>query len=313
MATGDIDRAGQKPGGTDDRELFARNFSDDVVQAWDETFDFKGETYVDTIDSGKSKVYPTMGKKRDAVDHIPGEEIRGGAGDHDEIEISLDHFTTDSVFIPDIDALMAKYSLAGPFHKQLGQSLASVSNYRIAATMILASRRATPTVPNGPVGGFHFHADMLTDASKLEDAAYAGAEFIRTNDVGGGVPKFWMPWKQYLLLARYTGIDTVDTSGSGDRAKGEVGLVGGIPPRGTNSLPKRQNNNTGLAKYRVDATNTVGMIANSLAVGTLKRRGLKVVIKDKEERLGTLIIASQLEGHGAYHGECAFEVRNLTR
>lgn len=308
-----IDRAGQKPGGSDDRELFARNFADDVIQAWDETFDFKGESYVDTIDSGKSKVFPTMGKKRDAVDHIPGEEIRGGAGDHNEIEISLDHFVTDSVFIPEIDELMARYNLAAPFTKQLGQSLAAVQNFRIISMMIQASRRTEPTVPNGPTGGFYFHADMLTDASKLEDAAYGGAEDIRVKDVGGGMPKFWMPWKQYLLLARYTGIDTVDTSGSGDRAKGEVGLVGGIPPRGTNSLPQRANYTTGLAKYRADFTNTVGIIANSLAVGTLKRRGIKTVIKPKDERLGTLIIASMLEGHGMYHGECAYEVRNATR
>lgn len=308
-----IDRAGKKVGGSDDRELFARNFSDDVLQWWDETFDFKGESMVKTLSKGKSDVFPTVGRKRDATDHIPGQEITGGAMDHDEVEISLDNFTVDSVFVPEIDELMLHYSLAEVYTKQLGQSLASVSNARIAATMILASRDTTSVVPGGPVGSYFHHADMLTDASKMEDAAYKGVEFIRTNDIGGGDAKFWLPWQQYLLLARYTGIDTVDTSGSGNRAKGEVGLVAGIPPKGTNSLPARSNVTTGLTKYRGDFTNTVGVIANSKAVGTLKRRGLKIVIKEKDERLGTLIIASQLEGHGILRGECSFEVRNAAR
>lgn len=308
-----IDRPGKKPGGSDDRELFARNFSDDVLKAWDETFDFVGETTVRTITSGRSDVIPVSGKKRDALDHIPGTEIRGGDMQHNEIEITLDHFTVDSVFIPEIDELMLHYSMAGIYTHQLGFSLAAVSNYRIASTMVLSSRRLTPTTPDGPLGGYHYDANMLTDASKLEDAAYKGVEYIRTNDIGGGKPKYWLPHQQYLLLARYTGIDTEATSGSGDRAQGIVGWVAGIQPKGTNSLPPRQNITTGLPKYRGDFTNTVGIIATSQAVGSLKRRPLKIVIKPRDERLGTQIIASQLEGHGALRGEAAFEVRNAVR
>lgn len=309
--------AASRPGkkgasGTDDRELFARNFSDDVLEAFDQTFDFEGHTQVKYLSSGKSDVLPIIGRKRDAADHVPGEIILGGTIEHNEVEISLDNMTVDSAFIPEIDELIAHYSLSSPYSRQLGQSLANVSNVRIGAMMVLASRVTTPPYTGGPVPGYYWNVNVATDASKLEDAAYEGVEYIRKNDIGGGLPTYWLPWRQYLLLSRYVGIDQQDTSGSGNRSEGKVGHVAGIMPRGTNSVPNT-NVTTGLTKYRGNFTTTVGVIANDMAVGTVKRRAKKVVIKEQDDRLGTIIIASQLEGHGRLRPECAFEVASAVR
>lgn len=309
--------ARSKPGnktnaGADDRELFMRNFSDDVMEAYEQSFDFEGQSLVRTISAGKSDVFPIIGRKRDAADHTPGEIILGGTVEHNEREISLDKITVDSAFIAEIDELMAHYPLAAPYSRQLGQSLSSVSNARIAQTMILASRETVPPYTGGPLPSYYWNATVETDPSKLEDAAYAGVENIRVNDLGGGNPIFWLRWKQYLLLARYNGIDTEATSGSGDRASGKVGLVAGIQPKGTNFIPNA-NVTTGLTKYQGDFRNTVGVIANQMAVGTLKRRAKKVVMKEQDDRLGTLLIASQLEGHGKLRPECSFEVAKAAR
>ncbi|WP_112212720.1 hypothetical protein [Agrobacterium sp. CFBP2214] len=309
--------ARSKPGqkllsGTDDRELFMRNFSDDVMEAYEQSFDFEGQSLVRTISAGKSDVFPIIGRKRDAADHTPGEIILGGTVEHNEREISLDKITVDSVFIAEIDELMAHYSLSAPYSRQLGQSLSAVTNARIAQTMVKASRQTVPPYTGGPLPSYYWNATVETDPSKLEDAAYAGVEHIRTNDIGGGNPIYWLRWKQYLLLARYNGIDTEATSGSGDRSKGEVGLVAGIKPKGTNFIPN-SNITTGLAKYQGDFRDTVGVIANQMAVGTLKRRAKKVVMKEQDDRLGTLLIASQLEGHGELRPECSFEVAKAAR
>ena len=306
------DRAGQKVGGSDDRELFMRNFSADLIEAYDQSFDFVGHTTVKNLAAGKSDVIPIIGRLDNAADHVPGEIILGNPGEHNEREITLDNITVDSVFIPEIDELMAHYSLSAPFSRQLGQSLARVSNTRIAQMMVLASRVTEPDYTGAPVPSYYYNANILTDASKLEDAAYAGVEYIRENDIAGSLPTYWLRWKQYLLLARYTGIDTEATSGSGDRASGKVGPVAGIQPRGTNSIPSA-NVTSGLTKYRGDFTTTAGVIANDMAVGTVKRRAKKVVMKDQDDRLGTLIIASQLEGHGWLRQECSFEVATAAR
>lgn len=305
-------RAGKAVGGSDDRELFARNFSDDVLEAFEETFDFEGETSVRSISSGKSDVFPIIGRKRDAQDHTPGEIILGGTMDHDEIEITLDKMTVDSVFIPEIDELMAHYELSGPYSRQLGESLASVSNRRIGRMMLLASRETNEPYPGGPLPSYYYNASIATDASKLEEAAYKAVEHIKTYDIGGGALKYWTRWQQYLLLARYTGIDSTDTSGSGNRSTGIVGLIAGLTVKGTNSVPST-NVTTGLSKYQGNFSTTYGVITNPMAVGKLQRRSKKVVIKEQDDRLGTIIIASQLEGYGKLRPECSFEVRSDSR
>lgn len=306
------DRAGRSPDGTSDRELFGVSFSDNLIESWDQTFDFEGRTLERTITSGRSIMMPTIGRKSDAVDHVPGEEVYGGAGKHDEVEITLDKMTVDSVFIPEIDELMANYSLARPFAKQLGASLASVSNTRIGNSLILASRLAVASTPDGPLPSYYFNANIATDASKIEDGFFAGVQFIRENDVGGGEMIGYLPWAQQMLLSKYSGIDSEATSGSGDRANASTGLVAGIRPKGTNSVP-RTNVTSGPTKYQGNFMTTYGVIANPMAVGRLMRRSKKIIIKTVEERLGTLIIASQLEGYGPLRGECSFELASATR
>lgn len=305
---------GQKTSaGTDDRELFLKHFGGLVMEAWDETFNFNGKTHVVHINSGKTWQFPIIGRKRDADDHTPGAVILGGTIEHNEVTISVDDMTVDAAFIAEIDDLLNHYDLAGPYATQLGQSLASVSNGRIARSFILASRETTAPYTGGPLPSYHYHANMATDASKLEEAAYEGIEHIRTYDIGGGMATYWLPWAQQLLLARYTGIDTVDTSGSGNRAAGTVGPVAGLPVKGTNDIPQTNYTTDKFSKYNGNFSTTIGVIANPQAVGTLKRRGMKVTMTNKEDRLGTLLIASQLEGHGQLRPECSFEVRTDSR
>jgi len=310
-----VSRPGRKSNaGTDPRELFMVDFGDMTLEAWEQTFDFaNGKTFVKNISSGKADTFPIIGRKRDGVDHIPGEVILGGGVEHNEVEISVDNMTVDAVFIAEIDELLLHYELARPYAKQLGESLASVSNGRIGRSLVLAGRTTDAPYEGGPVPGYSFHADMATDPSKLEDAAFDGIEYIRVNDVGGGQPDFWLPWKQQLLLARYTGIDTEATSGAGNRSAGTVGPMAGLSIRGTNSIPNTNYTADSFAKYNGDFTPTVGVIANGMAVGTLKRRGMKVTMSQKDDRLGTLLIASQLEGHGALRRECSYEVRKTAR
>ncbi|MCC5780538.1 hypothetical protein H7H48_15865 [Nitratireductor sp. B36] len=221
----------------------------------------------------------------------------------------------ESAFIAEIDELMAHYPLSRPYARQIGESLASVSNRRIGCALVNASRVTVPPYTGGPLPSYHWHANMRTDPAQLEEAAFKGVEHIRTHDIGGGTPTYWLPWQQQLLLARYTGIDTVDSSGSGNRAAGTVGQIAGINVKGTNSVPKTLVDGTvdNRAKYQGDFTSTVGVISNRMAVGTLRRRGLRVTMDNQNDRLGTLLIGSKLEGHDKLRPECAFEVCTAER
>lgn len=307
-------RPGKRPGGTNDRELFARNFTDYVLEAWDQSFDFLDKTHVRVITSGQSDIFPILGRNYNAQEHVPGEIILGGTADHNDREVSLDAMLFDSKFLPEIDQLLAHYPLSRPYAKMLGDSLALESNSRIARSMINGSRQPTGLggLNGHPAPGFYFHANVRTDPAKLEEAAFKGVEYIRVNDVGGGEHTYWLPWQQQLLLARYSGIDTVDTSGSGNRAAGTVGQLGSLWVKGTNSLPKT-NVTTGRTKYQGDFRSTVGVISNPQAVATLRRRGIRVTINEKDDRLGWLFVASKFEGHDWLRPECSFEVTETDR
>lgn len=298
--------------GTDDRELFLTEFGEMTLEAWEESNDFEGHTYTRNITSGKADTFPIIGRKRDAEEHTPGEIILGGEVEHNEVEISLDKMLVDSVFIAEVDELMAHYELARPYARQIGESLSTTFDRRIAILSVLASRETTAPYTDGPVPSYAFDAAMDTDPSKIEDGVFAAVEHIKTNDIGGGPLVPWLRWRQYLLLSRYAEIDDEATSGSGNRASGMVKGVAGIVPKGTNHIPST-NITTGATKYQGDFTNTVGFISNEMAVGTLNRRGMKVSMTDQKDRLGTLLIGSRFSGHGKLRNECSFELSTVTR
>lgn len=307
---------GQRVGGADDdRELFAKNYLDMLLEAWEQAYDFEGKTFVKSITSGKSDTFPIIGRKRDAAEHTPGEIILGGGIQHGDIEISLDGILFDSAFIADIDEYLAHYELARPYATQLGQSLADKSNRRIGAAIVNASRASAHNVSGAVAPSYYYHADIKTDPSRMEEAAFAAVEFLRTNDVGGGTPNFMVPWQQYLLLSRYTGIDAEVTTGSGNRSKGQVGLIAGLQPKGTNSIPTTNitSGTENRSKYQGDFTTTAGVIFTQMAVGTLRKKGVQVRMLDQGDRLGTLMVATKLEGHGTLRPECSFELATAAR
>lgn len=306
--TDSVSRAGSKNFGTDDRRLFLVEFGELVMQAWTQTVDYGDElTHVRNITQGKADTFPIIGRKRDATEHEPGQIILGGEIEHNEVEITLDKILVEAVFIPEIDELMNHFDLRAPYAKQIGESLAVAYCKRIARMHILASRVTERQHARAPLPNGYFTSDIATDPADLEQAAFAGIEWIRRWDIGGGPVQYRIPHQQYLLLAKYSALDSTMYSGSANRAQGTIGALAGLTPKPTNNIP-RSNVTTGLPKYQGNFSATVGHISNSMAVGTLARRGLKVVMKDQEDRLGTLLIGSKLNGHGILRPECAFEV-----
>lgn len=305
-------RAGQAKGAGDDRALFLKEFGQMVLEAWQESNYFEGHCFTQSIQSGKSWQFPIIGRKRDAIEHVPGEIILGGGIENNEVVVTLDNMLVDSAFVPEIDALMASYSLASPYASQLGESLSVTFDKRAAISHILASRVTDAPYTGGPVPSYFWDANLKTDPAKLEEAHYAAVQYIRERDIGGGEVKSYLPWQQFLMMAKYSDLDAKQTTGSANRAQATIGPVAGINVHGANHIPNT-NIATGLAKYQGNFSNTVGFISNPMAVACLNRRGLRVTITDKEDRLGTLMIASKFNGFGTLRAECSFELATASR
>lgn len=313
-------RFGQRAAAGDDRALFLTEFGGLVITAYDEIMDYNDLRWVKHIDQGKSDTFPIIGRKRDASEHTPGELILGGTIESNDIEITLDKMVYDSVFIAEIDKLISHFDVMGPYTQQLGQSLGSLQAKRVATMHILASRKYyvgnTPTgVPQGQPSPFYVSdAAMRTSATVLETSAFAARQYLLEQEISGNEPRLMLPHQQYLLLARNFGVDVFKPeAGGGDRRSAQVNSpIAGFEIKGTNHIPKT-NVTTGLAKYQGDFSTTVGHISSKVAVGSLERKAMRIVIKDQEERLGTIAIASQFNGHGVLRPEASVELATTVR
>ncbi|RWP84736.1 MAG: hypothetical protein EOR11_19950 [Mesorhizobium sp.] len=313
-------RFGKKAGTGDDRALFLQEFGGLVIQTYDEAMDYMDLRFVKNITEGKADSFPIIGRKRDASEHIPGELILGGSVESNEVVIGLDNMVYDSVFIAEIDKLISHFDVMEPYTHQLGQSLGSLQARRVAIMHILASRKfyvgANPAnVPQGQPSPYYvFDANMRTSATVLETSAFAGRQYLLENEISGSDPRLMLPHQQYLLLARNFGVDAFKAeAGGGDRRTARVSSpIAGFEVKGTNHIPKT-NITTGLVKYQGNFTTTVGHISSKWAVGSLERRGMRVVVKDQEERLGTIAIASQFNGHDVLRPEASIELATTVR
>jgi hypothetical protein len=309
--TDSVSRLGQQKGTGDVKQLFLTEFGGMVITSYLEAIQqYDAMRWIKQITQGKSDTFPVIGRKRDAAEHEPGELILGGKILHDQVEITIDNMVFDSIFVADFDELLNHYDVRGPYATQLGQSLGSLQAKRIASMHILASRSAAKQ--DQPTPSFSTDANMKTSPSALETAYFAAVQFLHENDISGAEVSARLPWAQVLLLARNLGVaDTVQNSregaGSGNRVTGTLGQIAGISTVGTNFIPKT-NITTGPSKYQLDASGTVGHIGNRMAVGSLERKAMQLTVKQQEERLGTIMIASQLNGHGVLRGECSYEL-----
>lgn len=303
-----VSRLGEAVGGSSDPlELFLREFGEMVLQAWEEVNKFEKHCFQKSMTRGKSETFPIIGRKRDAFEHTPGALITGGDIEHNEVEITLDPILVDAVFVAEIDELMNHYDVRAPYARQLGESLSVTYDRRAAIMHILAARHSTPPYTNGPLGDVLDESDMDTNTATMIAALFDSAEHIVTNDISGSGIRAWFRPKQYYLLAQDQDLDKVQWSGSASITEGSVKRIAGIDLDWSNHIPST-NVNTGNAKYQGDFTKTVGIVSTPMAVGVLNRRGLRVVHKPQEDRLGHLIIASRACGMGKLRPECAIEL-----
>lgn len=305
--TGAVSRTGLAVGGSDALELFLREFGELVLQAYEETNKFEKHCFQKGISKGKSETFPVIGRKRDAFEHVPGSLITGGEIEHNEVEISLDPILVDAVFVAEIDELMNHYDVRAPYARQLGESLAVTYDRRAAIMHLLAARNTVAPYTGGPVGDVIDVNNMATDTAVMIAALFTAAEHIVSNDISGmGIRAFFRP-RQYFLLAQAQNLDSVQWTGTANIAEGTVKRIAGIDLDWSNHIPST-NITTGNTKYRGNFIRTHGIVSTPMAVGSLNRRGLRVVHKPQEDRLGHLMIASRANGMGLLRPECAIEL-----
>lgn len=299
---------------TKDNALFLKIFAGEVLSAFDEQHLMKGVFKERNITSGKSAQFVYTGKAT-AKYFQPGDRTDDGENEIplNEQTILIDDLLISAVKVYDLDEMKAHYEVRSEFTKQLGQALARECDSKLARTALLAARSANkiPSLPGGTV--INAGATVETDGNVLAASIFQAAQALDEKDVGVEGTVCYVRPAQYYTLVR--NLDTInsDWGGSGSYSDGTVLKIAGIPIMKYNRLPSTNiaavtgENNS----YAGDFSNTVALIANREAIGTVKLMDMGMEQSGDDYHIvhqSHLFVAKYAMGHGILRPECAVEI-----
>ena len=270
-----VSRLGQVNLTGDRRALFLKQFSGEVLTAFEEKNIAMPLHRVRTIKNGKSAQFPSIGTI-DAAYHTAGQTIYGDKVKHGEITVTVDDLLVSSAFVPKIDEAMNHYEVRSTYSKEMGNALANAADKNIFATIYKAATNTGSA--GGDQAGYWSHDDFATlnaidsdtgtggiqSSAGLIDVNTAGATgsgFDGQNVVDGvftALQKFDeanVTGEKYLVLtpeAYYklfgvqsnTIVNTAinrDAGGNGSIATGTAPTIGGVRVLMSNHLPIQNN------------------------------------------------------------------------
>jgi len=306
MADNTPNRLGQINNAGDTEALFLKFYAE-TFGAFRRTTSFMDRHYVRNIPNGKSAQFPLIGRAGSYY-HQPGKEITGGEIPQNEKVLTIDGILISPVSIADIDEMLNHYEVRREFTAALGEALALAFDQNVARTGILASR-AAGWHASMPGGTGIVSANAKTSATALAAAIFAAGVALDENFVPQeGRSSFVRPL-QYSLLAQDTTIQNRDIGGAGAYLEGNVPKINNIELVKAINLPSTNVTGTFGNKYNVDATTTAALVMHRTAVGTVKRQDISIKSEYSLRRLGTLILAMMLVGHGVLRPEGAAEIK----
>lgn len=234
---------------------------------------------------------------------------------HAERIINIDGLLLADAFLANIDEAMTHYEYRSIYTKELGYALSYQADKNVLQLAVLAARAAS-TITGGFGGTQLTQAGYDTTADTLAQGLYDSAQTLDEKfvpDFGDRVT-FLRP-KHYNLLIQSTRAiqrDWNEPSGSnGTFATGKVLRVANLAIKKTMHLPNSVisalsgANNT----YDGDFSNTIGVTAYKMAVGTVKLLDMALEHEYLIRFQGTLFVAKYAMGHGILRPECAVEMK----
>ena len=301
--------------GTSYDALFLKVFSGEVLSAFRKATVFENLHTVRTISSGKSAQFPIIGLSSTGY-HTPGTQLTGNAIKHAEATVNIDDKLVSQVFVADIDEAKNHYDVRSQYSTEMGNALAYTFDKNVAATIAQAARTGTNFNTDLP-GGTRIKIVAANKAAitgaNLVAAMWSAAEQMDINNVPAENRTLVLGPTEYYKLAQTTDVLNRDWGGSGAYADGTVLKVAGISIVKSNHLPTTNRsavtgeNNT----YHANYTDSVGLVFNKQAVGTVKLMDLKMEQTGSDVHAlwqGTFMVGSMAHGTGVLRPDCAIEI-----
>lgn len=301
-------RLGMINGTGADDALFLRQFSGEVLTAFEEVNVMQNRHLVRTIKNGESAQFPATWKAT-AYYHTPGVQITGNQIKHGQRTITVDDLLISPVFIAKIDEAKNHYDVRSIYSKEAGAALAIQMDKNVLQVGVNAAR-ASATI-SGAYGGSTINsATFATSGEEMVAQVFKAAEIMDGKDVSEtGRFVVLRPAQYYLLVQNDKVINKDFTAGNGDIKTGKVYGLAGLEVVKSNHIPSTSIA-TGPTEYQGNFTTTNALVMHPNAVGTVKLLDLAVEGEYKIEYQGTLIVAKYAVGHGILRPEAAVEIRS---
>ena len=293
--------------------IFMKKFSGEVFNAYKKTCLFKDLQRTRTITRGKSASFNYTGRM-DARYHTRGTPILGNNNPPiSEQIINVDSLLISDVAIDNLDELMLHFDVRKEYSEKSGEALALAYDDRIARVAVLAARHAALNADQDG-GTVLSHALAATDGQVLADMLYLAAQTFDEKDVPETDRHIIVKPAQYYLLLAVKDLINKDYGGSGSYQKADLKWVADMILHKSNRVPQT-NVTSRLAgehnDYTGDFTNTVGLVMNKRAVGTVQLRGLKLQKSGADFNImyqADMMVASYAVGHGILDPSGAIEI-----
>jgi hypothetical protein len=337
-----LSRLGDAAGdGTNTNALFLKQFSGEVITAFETSNIMMPLHTVRTISQGKSAQFPVIGTTN-AQYHTPGNSLieatpAGGEFEdfkHNERLIHIDDLLVSTAFIDSLDEAKNHYDYRSEYSRKMGYALSKRADEHLLSVIAEASQ-AGETAPQAAGGGtieIGTHATGVAD-SAITSAALVSALFEAASKMDiAGIPDedryiVMNPTLYYNLISNgsvgfdiTTTVANSDIGGSGF-GSGKVPMIAGFEIYKTAHLPTVDQAD-GAATIYAGANNDYttnaataklkGVIFHKSAVGTVKLRDLSMEAEYQIERQGTLMVAKYAMGHGMLRPEAAYSLVNAT-
>jgi hypothetical protein len=293
------------------------NFQDillgEVITAYEQKVTLAPLTRQRMITHGKSATFDAVFTA--AVEYFTaGNEITGGEIAHAQVNIAIDDMIIAPVRIFNLDEAMNHYDVRGPYSTELARAQAVAMDKNIARNLVRAAR-ASALFSGDTAGQSVTDADGRTSATSLAATLFAAKQKLEEADVpvdSVTVNAALKAAQWYLLAQEDTLVLNRDIGGAGSYSAGTLPLIGGVDVVKSNAYPWATSDaaNTAIpADYRVDMTNTIGVVFTEAAVGTVRLLGLSLETEQSVAKQSTLVVAKQAVGHGPIIPKAAVELK----
>lgn len=317
MANATPSRVGQIAGAGDTRALFLKVFSGEVLTTFNAKTVVQDKVRVRNISSGKSAQFPSIGKTK-AEYHTPGTEITGNTIQHDEKIITIDDLLIAHTFISRIDEAMSHFDVRSEYSNQMGQALAQTYDRNLLSLGVKACRdTGAGGIGVGATGQGNAESLSIGATASVQDIVdslyLAAQKFDQKNVPEEDRFAFVSPAVFWKLVTNDKLMNSLFGRG-GDYTTGSLPPVAGINIIKTNNLALDHTGATATypdysSKYAVNASDTVALIMNRQAMGTVKLLDLASEMEYDIRRQGTLAVSKMAVGHGVLRPECMIELR----